>query len=76
MFKAIDQWQQSGKSKSEFLIAKDFSEAKFNYWISKWKSLQASGSKEGFEEIRLSGIKTGKVLEITTISGLKITVFA
>ena len=75
MFKAIDQWQQSGKSKSEFLIAKDFSEAKFNYWISKWKALQGTTSKDGFEEIGLSGIKPGKILEITTASGIKITVF-
>lgn len=77
MFTAIELWQNSGKSKKEFLNEKDFSEAKFNYWISKWKSLQlASSSKEGFEEIGLSEIRTGKVLEIITASGLKITVFA
>jgi len=76
MFTAIELWQNSGKSKAEFLIGKDFSEAKFNYWICKWKSLQTTTANDGFEEIGLSGIRAGKVLEISTASGLKITVFA
>ena len=78
MFAAVEQWQESGKSKTEFLIEKDFSEGKFNYWISKWKTLQATTSKDVFEEIGILGIKTRKILEITTGSGIKIkiTVFA
>lgn len=75
MYAAIELWQKSGLSKKQFLADQKFSEPKFNYWISKWKLSQVieAGS---FEQIDLNASRSSKVLEITTSSGLKISVFA
>ena len=75
MFGVIEQWFNSGLTKKQFLIDHQISEAKFNYWISKWKFSQEP-EKVGFEPINLQEQRSGKVLEITTATGLRITVFA
>lgn len=75
MFAAIELWQKSGISKKQFLADQKFSEAKFNYWISKWKLSQLNEAGL-FEQVDLNATRSSKVLEITTSSGLRISVFA
>lgn len=75
MFAEVESWMSSGEQKSKFLEDKEYSEAKFNYWLVKWKANdQVEGN--GFREIGFSEVKLGKVLEIEAPSGVKITVFA
>ena len=76
MFVEVEKWINSGLSKSEFLEDKSFSEAKFNYWLVKWKSSQqVKGSVDDFRELSFSQVNVSKVLEIQTPTGLRITVF-
>jgi hypothetical protein len=53
-----------------------YSEAKFNYWLAKWKASQCDDTHAGFREVGFSEVKLGKVLEIEAPSGVRITVFA
>ncbi len=76
MFAEVEIWVSSGESKTAFLDGKDYSEAKFNYWLSKWKASQQVDTNLGFREVGFSEVKLGKVLEIEAPSGVKITVFA
>ena len=78
MFKEVEAWVASGKLKIDFLQDKEYSEAKFNYWLVKWKANQVP-LKVGFRELDPNSwneVKVGKVLEIEAPSGVKITVFA
>jgi hypothetical protein len=74
MFLAVEQWLESGMSKSAYLKGKGLGLGKFNYWIAKWKASRSEGS--GFKEVNLMESGPKKVLEITTVSGTRITVFA
>jgi hypothetical protein len=74
MFAAVERWLQSGQEKKEFLQGQDFSESKFNYWVSKWKRDQHK-QEATFEPIKWESAKAEKVLEIVTHSGMKITIF-
>jgi hypothetical protein len=76
LFAEVESWVTSGESKSAFLDGKDYSEAKFNYWLAKWKAMQQVDTSAGFREVGFSEVKLGKVLEIEAPSGVKITVFA
>jgi len=76
MFAEVEAWRASGTPKSEFLKFKEYSAAKFNYWIAKWKAGQSEPHKEGFVEFGVSALKLEKVLEIEAPSGIRITVFA
>lgn len=76
MFSEVEAWHTSGESKQVFLSDKSFSEAKFNYWLAKWKASQTMDHRSGFEEIGFGASKLGKVLEIEAPSGVRITVFA
>ena len=76
MFTEVSNWLDSGLSKSRFLEGKEYSEAKFNYWLFKWKVNSQLSDDIGFREVSLSEVKLGKVLEIEAPSGVKITVFA
>lgn len=76
MFTEVKEWSVSGELKSDFLKGKDYSEAKFNYWLAKWKAGQVTNDVGGFREIGFAEIKLGKVLEIEAPSGVRITVFA
>jgi hypothetical protein len=64
MFASIEQWLKSGMTKKQFLIDKDFSEPKFNYWISKWK-LSQDTNDGGFQPITFPVSKAEKVLELS-----------
>jgi hypothetical protein len=55
---------------------KAYSEAKFNYWLAKWKASQQVDANTSFREVGFSELKLGKVLEIEAPSGVKIAVFA
>lgn len=76
MFEEVESWVSSGKSKKAFLKDKEYGEAKFNYWLAKWKASQCLDTNAGFREVGFSEVKLGKVLEIEAPSGVKITVFA
>ena len=76
MFAEVKNWLVSGESKTVFLIGKNYSEAKFNYWLLKWKVSQRVGALADFREVDFTEVKWGKVLEIEAPSGVKITVFA
>lgn len=76
MFSEVEAWMSSGESKTIFLDGKEYSPAKFNYWLAKWKALQRVDTHTGFHEVGFSEVKLGKVLEIEAPSGVKITVFA
>jgi hypothetical protein len=76
MFSEVEMWLASGISKLDFLAGKEYSVAKFNYWLAKWKASQANETAGGFMEIGLREVKLGKVLEMEAPSGIKITVFA
>ena len=75
MFSDIEAWMASGISKSRFLEDKNYSEAKFNYWLSKWKTREQLNLECGFQELNFSDFKSGKVIEIQMPSGVKIIVF-
>lgn len=75
MFSEIESWIASGESKSKFLVDKSYSEAKFNYWLSKWKTRGQLNLEDGFQELNFTDFKCSKVLEIQMPSGVKITVF-
>ena len=75
MFSEIEVWMASGVSKSSFLEGKSYSEAKFNYWLSKWKTREQLNLEGGFQELNFRDSKSGKVLEIQMPSGVKITFF-
>ena len=76
MFLEVSLWLDSGESKSRFLEGKSYSEAKFNYWLLKWKLNEQLAEGNVFREVNFSEVKLGKVLEIEAPSGVKITVFA
>lgn len=79
MFIEVEDWISSGETKLNFLKGKEYSKAKFNYWLAKWKAWKAMLSVDtntGFHEVGFSESKLGKVLEIEAPSGVKITVFA
>jgi len=78
MFAEVEAWMATSELKTAFLEGKDYSEAKFNYWLAKWKANQIT-TVDGFKELDSNGwkeVKLGKVLEIEAPSGVKITVFA
>lgn len=76
MFAEVEAWKSSGTTKSEFLEGKEYSAAKFNYWVAKWNAGQSVQNEAGFMEFGFSGPKVEKVLEIQAPSGIRITVFA
>jgi hypothetical protein len=76
MFAEVENWTTTKVPKLIFLEGKEYSEAKFNYWLAKWKAMQVLDTNVGFRELGFSEVKLGKVLEIEAPSGVKITVFA
>jgi hypothetical protein len=77
MYLEVENWMSSEEPKLKFLEGKEYSEAKFNYWLAKWKAKEAvTNGGSDFRELGFSEIKLGKVLEIEAPSGVRITVFA
>ena len=70
MFAEVENWLVSGKSKTVFNW-KNYSEAKFNYWLVKWKVSQRVGAIADFREVDFTEVKLGKVLEIEVLSWVK-----
>ena len=75
MFSEVESWMVSGESKSRFLEHKTYTEAKFNYWLAKWKAKEQLTSGGEFCEVSFSELNASKVMEIQMSSGVKITFF-
>jgi hypothetical protein len=84
MFAMVSEWKSSGLTKKSFLADKPIGLAKFNYWCEKFSrhmtSLELPSLRESspFRELLIddgSIDAATKVLELTTRSGLRITVF-
>ena len=76
MFLEVESWIEANQKKADFLKGKEYSEAKFSYWLAKWKAIQHTRSDGAlFQEVDFTEVKLGKVLEIESPSGVKITVF-
>lgn len=59
MFAAVQEWLASGASKVDFLANKEFTEAKFNYWLAKWKTCQqVQNGVSSFEEVQWEAPKS------------------
>jgi hypothetical protein len=91
MFGLIENWKESKLPKSTFINGKNISMDKFNYWIHKYnkeneklldvkKSVKKSVKSEVFKEVvipEIAHVPFGlqKIIELTTPSGLQITIF-
>jgi hypothetical protein len=84
MFALVSEWKSSGLSKRTFLSDKPIGLPKFNYWCEKYSrhttssELPAVHESGHFRELIIDDGATDasiKVLELTTRSGLRITVF-
>ena len=61
MFTEVKNWLVSRESKTVFLAGKNYSEAKFNYWLLKWKVSQRVIALADFREVDFTEVKLGKV---------------
>jgi len=81
MYKEVQLWKSSGKSKADFILDKEYSKAKFEYWISKYNKEQVISTKSNFKEIPITEsvavpeVNHQKTLQIDLPSGIKITVY-
>ena len=76
MFGEVDAWRESCLTKQVFVKDKEYTLAKFNYWIAKQRAGQSGEQIEGFQELNFSESKLGKVLELEAPSGVKIIIYA
>lgn len=81
MYKEVQLWKESGMNKADFIMGKEYSKAKFEYWISKYNKEQVISTKSNFKEIPTKSpivvpeVKREKTLQIDLPSGIKITVY-
>jgi hypothetical protein len=81
MFKEIQLWKASGKNKADFIRSKNYSKAKFEYWISKHNKANVESLNEGFTEIPLEkekpspNVEPEKLIKIELPTGIKITIY-
>jgi len=89
MFSLIENWQESGLSKREFLSGKGVKTSKFNYWLSKYRlsqsvlpsalppALPACDDFKSFvlSERKIGGSRQNVSMEIATPSGVRITIY-
>jgi len=81
MYKEVQLWKSSGKNKVDFILDKEYSKAKFEYWINKYNKEKVKPTKSSFKEIPSKSsvivpeTKHEKTLQIDLPSGIKITVF-
>ncbi|RFC53184.1 IS66 family insertion sequence element accessory protein TnpA [Brumimicrobium aurantiacum] len=81
MYNEVQLWKSSGKSKGDFILDKDYSKAKFEYWINRYNKEKVKPTKSNFKEIPSKSsvivpeIKHEKTLQIDLPSGIKITVY-
>lgn len=76
MYSMIEQWRCSGQSKRDFISDKPISIHKFGYWLSKYNK---ESYHEVFKELQppksVKPTDVKKVLELTTSSGVRVTIF-
>ncbi len=87
MFGLVENWKESKLPKSTFIHGKNISIDKFNYWIHKYNKeneklldVKKSVKSEVFKEVvvpEITQVPFGlqKIIELTTPSGLQITIF-
>jgi len=84
MFALVAEWKSGDLTKKAFLADKPVGQSKFDYWCARYnRDKSSSGLAEqnrgsDFRELFLSEAvpaETSKVLELTTRSGLHITVY-
>lgn len=81
MYKEIQLWKSSGKNKASFIKDKNYSKAKFEYWIDKYNKENIKPVKSSFKEIPITkptaipAVKNEKLVELDLPSGVKITVY-
>ena len=81
MFREVELWNSSNKNKVDFIMGKNYSKAKFEYWINKYNKENTKPTKSNFKEILITGsvvvpeVKHEKTLQIDLPSGIKITVY-
>ena len=84
MFAMVAAWRSSGLTKKAFLADRPIGLPKFNYWCNKFNGLREDTTlptlcnATDFHELLLkesSAEAPAKVFELTTPSGLRITVF-
>lgn len=82
MFALVSEWLSSGLTKKTFLADRQIKLPKFNYWCNKYYEHVDDESdfsaESNFRELVLSDASSetpSKVFELTTPSGLHITVF-
>jgi len=81
MFKEVRLWKSSGKKKSEFIKDKNYTVAKFEYWINKYNKKTTESSTQHFKEIPIQEElspkpdQSEKIMEIETPTGIKITIY-
>jgi len=54
MYKEVQLWKSSGKSKGDFILDKEYSKAKFEYWLSKYNKEKTKPTKSNFKEIPIT----------------------
>ncbi|MFN2424627.1 MAG: hypothetical protein ABR572_12720 [Cryomorphaceae bacterium] len=84
MFALVAEWKSGGLTKKAFLADRPIGLSKFNYWCTKYNGQHQDAkltdlcSAADFRELLLNGTSAeapSKVFELTTPSGLQITVF-
>jgi len=84
MFAMVSEWKSGGLSKKAFLADKPIGLSKFNYWCAKYNGqhqeakLPDLSKAADFRELFLNDTSAeapAKVFELSTPSGLRITVF-
>lgn len=90
MFQLIEGWKESKMTKTAFINGMNISLDKFNYWIHKYNGrngkltknkypAQKSVTNGDFREVVIEqssrNINLSKIIELTTPSGIQITVF-
>lgn len=81
MFREVQLWQSSEKKRVDFVKDKEYTLAKFDYWVSKHNKANKKPSIQQFKEIpmkkeiELPEVNATKTLQIETPSGIKITIY-
>jgi hypothetical protein len=81
MFGEVRLWNSSSKKRIDFVENKDYSLAKFDYWINKYNKTIAESSTHHFKEIPIQEElspkpdQSEKMIELETPSGIKITIY-
>jgi hypothetical protein len=81
MFEDVRLWKASGKKKSEFIKEKNYTVAKFEYWINRYNKETTESSTHHFKEIPIQEElspkpdQSEKMIELETPSGIKITIY-